>query len=91
MIKARSLFIKYPFLLRSLLCYIFNMTQDTSMQEFVASYSAIMDSIKNTIEADKSLHVGLFHQFRETTHKDNKCYRTFRAVVEIRLFVPVDS
>ncbi|MDQ3714188.1 MAG: hypothetical protein M3388_18490 [Acidobacteriota bacterium] len=46
-----------------------------------------MQKIQNVIEVDKSLRVGLFYEFQNTTRKNNKCSRTYRAVVEIRVVV----
>lgn len=50
----------------------------------------VMDKIRDAIESDEHLHAGLFLEFQARPN-GGKCYRVYRAVVEVQAFVPIDS
>ena len=55
------------------------------------NFAAAMEKIEKAIASDPSLDLGFFREFQNTTRPDNKCSRTYRALVEVRILVPTDS
>ncbi len=49
----------------------------------------VMEKIRRAIESDEHLQVGFFREF-QARPDGGRCCRAYRAVVEVRAFVPFD-